>query len=329
MTSMDSQSVAIVTAGDDEYFSLLDNFLASIEAAHLPANFKICVFDLGLTPQQRSNVQSRTHSVLAPQWTLDFPNRQTVPIGLQAMYERPFLTRYFAGFQTYLWIDADTWVQDRQCLVDYVNAAQDGRVALTPEQFDLPHAYRAVQGRRTVRQFVIAEKTVRDHVQDCYKNCFGPAKSRYAFGPLTNSGILALRGDSAIWNTWQDYLASGSARWAYPPPRRATGDESGDSGEYRCGPTDARALQLEYRRPACCAGPLRGQLVDPADGAPLGMIHLTDLKIYQSAVLPMVGGGMARVPLRYRQFMETAAKGGAAWKAGELESSAVETIVEV
>jgi hypothetical protein len=329
MTTGDSHSVAIVTAGDDEYFSLLDSFLASIEAAQVSDNFKICVFDLGLTPEQRSNVQSRTQSVLVPEWTLDFPNRQTVPIGLQAMYERPFLTRYFAGFETYLWIDADTWVQDRNCLLDYVNAAQDGRIALTPEQFDSPHGYRAVQGRRTVRQFVIAEKSVRDHIQDCYKNCFGPDKSRYAFGPLANSGIMSLRGDSPIWKTWQQYLATGLSdghihRLVEQQAMNLAIQENAVAVKLmpaRCN------WNLAARHPAL--DPFLGRLVDPADGAPLGMIHLTDLKIYQSVVLPMVGGGMARVPLRYRQFMETAARGPGAWRAGEFESSSVETIVEV
>jgi hypothetical protein len=103
--------VAIVSASDDHYFHLLDGLIASLEDARLPENFDLCAFDVGMTIEQIRNLESRKVKILAPPWNFGFPNQNTTPRWFRAMTNRPCLPACFPGYQTYVWIDADAWVQ--------------------------------------------------------------------------------------------------------------------------------------------------------------------------------------------------------------------------
>jgi hypothetical protein len=62
---------------------------------------------------------------------------------LRAITARPFLPKYFPGHETYLWMDADTWLQEWYPIDWYVAAAADGRLAIAPQ---VDRAYRHPRG---------------------------------------------------------------------------------------------------------------------------------------------------------------------------------------
>src|ERR1019366_3197819 len=68
-----------------------------------------------------------------PGWDLDFPGRAALPRHYQAMTARPYLPRHFPGYETYLWIDADAWVQDDAVLDLFIATARRGELAIVPE----------------------------------------------------------------------------------------------------------------------------------------------------------------------------------------------------
>ncbi|MGA2231840.1 MAG: hypothetical protein ABSH22_13155, partial [Tepidisphaeraceae bacterium] len=186
-------------AGNEGYFDLVNDLLASLEAARLGPRFQVCVFDLGFTPAQLRLLEARVHTIVIPGWCIDFPLRATAPSWYRAMVNRPFLPRCFPGYDTYVWLDADTWVQRGDCILDLVAKAAGGKIALVYEAFGPPVTMTIQMADGTVRRGQISEQTVRAALAQCYTICFGPAAAVHAKGPLTNSGVFAIRGDSPVW----------------------------------------------------------------------------------------------------------------------------------
>ena len=71
--------------------------------------------------------------LVVPQWDFDFPGRDKLKDGYKALTARPFLPRYFPGFELYFWIDADCWVQQGDAIALFLAAARTGALAVAPE----------------------------------------------------------------------------------------------------------------------------------------------------------------------------------------------------
>lgn len=135
-----------------------------------------------------------------PQWDIPFPlrdeYRRTRP-WFRAMVARPFLPDYFPGYDCYLWIDADAWVQDGGVLQELIKAARDHGCAGVPE-ID-----------RSYLKF-ITDPRIWETERICYRECF-PEKlaQKLDYRPQINTGVLAISAASPVWQSWKNYLATG------------------------------------------------------------------------------------------------------------------------
>src|SRR5438105_511276 len=93
----------------------------------------IGILDFGLASEQREWLAGRVTHLVRPGWDVDFPDRERTPETRKAQLSRPFLRRHFPGYETYLWIDADAWVQDWRAVELYLAAAGRDKLAVTPE----------------------------------------------------------------------------------------------------------------------------------------------------------------------------------------------------
>ncbi|MFI4977028.1 MAG: hypothetical protein ACHP84_21050 [Caulobacterales bacterium] len=104
---------------------------------------------------------------------------------------KPRLPAYFPGYDTYVWMDGDTWVQDGAGIEDYVRAAETADIAIHPE-CDLNYVAELRPSNRTLfiyrRQFPDADLNV---------------LARY---PMINSGVFAAKATSPLWAKWLDVL---------------------------------------------------------------------------------------------------------------------------
>lgn len=297
------QSTAVVTAADAGYFDLLDGLLASLEAAALPMGFSICIFDLGLTQEQREALQARVSAIVSPDWALDFPGRERAPAWFGAMVNRPFLPRIFPGFQTYLWLDSDCWVQEGNCLPELVEAAAGGEMALVLESFGPEEfVYQLPQADGTVRELPISEARIRSNLADCYRRCFGADKAHHAQDAVMNSGVFALRGDSPVWDVWAKYLALGLRGGAV----HKLVEQQALNLAYLEGKIAVRPMPTRYnwnmttRHPT--ADVANRRLLEPETRLQIDIVHLTDIKGLRTLVLPSLDGRRVKVPLHYRRF---------------------------
>jgi hypothetical protein len=185
----------IASGADSNYFPLLRDMVLSIQSCR---QFQpIGILDLGLDREQRDWLSSRVEHVMRPGWDLEFPGRERVPETFKAQVARPFLCRHFPGYEMYLWIDADAWVQDATVVDLYVDAARRDKLAITPE---IDRAYKRHYKRPKLFGWTLVWKN--------YREAFGlRAADRLGRNPMLNCGVFALHCDAPHWDAWARVLS--------------------------------------------------------------------------------------------------------------------------
>jgi hypothetical protein len=180
----------IVSGADSAYFELLRDLVLSVheQCREVP----IGILDVGLDAAQRQWLAERVTHLVRPGWDIDFPGRANIAEVRKAQFARPFLPRHFPGYDTYLWIDADAWVQDGRIVEVYVAAARSGKLAIVPE---IDRAYKRHYKRPKLFGLTLAWKN--------YREAFGwRVADRLGRNPMVNCGVFALRGDAPHWQVW-------------------------------------------------------------------------------------------------------------------------------
>jgi len=185
----------IASAADRGYFPLLRDTVLSLHAHR--RDFAIGILDLGLEDGQRAWLAQRVSHIVRPGWDVAFPDQNRTPEVRKAQVARPFLRRHFPDYETYLWIDADAWVQDWRAIELYCAAAGSGRLAITPE---IDRAYKRHYKRPKLFGWNLAWKN--------YREAFGwRAADRLGRNPIVNCGVFALHRDAPHWEAWARVMA--------------------------------------------------------------------------------------------------------------------------
>jgi hypothetical protein len=180
----------IVSGADRAYFPLLRDTVLSVLRQRPDA--AVGILDVGLEPEQREWLAERVTHLVHPDWDIDFPGRTQMAEGRKAQFARPFLPDHFPGYETYLWIDADAWVQDWRVIELFVEAARSGKLAIVPE---IDRAYKRHYKRPKLLGLTLAWKN--------YREAFGwRVADRLGRNPMVNCGVFALRGDAPHWEAW-------------------------------------------------------------------------------------------------------------------------------
>jgi hypothetical protein len=187
----------LVSASDTKFFHLLEDLLASVEDGAKRDGHALGVLDVGLTDDQRAALEQRGVIVLRPE--LDYAPElfKTPPeLTFRAQAARPNLPRYFPGYDLYLFMDADCWVQDWETVRLYLRSAQAVGLAVTPE---CHRSYNPIYDGASVAEW-------RYH---SFSKCFEPATAKtLALFDLINSGVFAARADGRLWEAWANVLGN-------------------------------------------------------------------------------------------------------------------------
>lgn len=280
----------IVSAADRAYFPLLRDTVCSIRA--LRDDAAIGVLDVGLDPEQCDWLAARVDHLVHPGWDIDFPQRDRTPEMRKAQFARPFLPRHFPGYDTYLWIDADAWLQDWRAVELYRAAAGRELLAITPE---IDRAYKRHYKRPKLFGRTLAWKN--------YREAFGwRAADRLGRNPIVNCGVFALHRDAPHWEAWARTIREVAQRTRFFFVEQTALNHV----------IFAQHLPANFL-PAYCnwmpgdAAPafdaLRGRFVEPyAPHEVIGVMHLAGAKqkthIFR---LKRLGGGEVETSLRYSE----------------------------
>jgi lipopolysaccharide biosynthesis glycosyltransferase len=185
----------VVSAADEQYYSLLKGCLESLRINATGVAFDIGILDLGLSDASAKEIRRTTDNIVVPEWDLqvDASLKLTKP-HLRAFFARPYLRKYFPGYEYYIWLDCDTWVQEPFALHWLLHAAARGGIALVPE---VDRCYRHSS----------------DHINWCMerlKSYFGENTARlYLTNTYYNSGVFCLHVHAPHWDAWARYHSQG------------------------------------------------------------------------------------------------------------------------
>ena len=199
-------SVTIVTAGDVGYFGLLTDLLASLRRGLGERLYPLSIFDIGFTEAQRESLaRDYDATVVSLGWDLAYPARAHPPNSFKVLAGRPHLPRHFPGYDIYLWIDADCWVQDAAVLELFVRGAARGNLAIVAE---VDRGYWTIHKRPKFW----------GQNQKAFAWAFGWREGyRHGRNAILNAGVFALRGDAPHWQLWSDNYARALRRTRLGP----------------------------------------------------------------------------------------------------------------
>ena len=115
---------------------------------------------------------------------------------------KPRLPELFPGFDVYVWLDGDTWVQNRAGVDQVIQCAQFADLCAHPE-LD-PNYFRV--------------KLPSSRLLELYGAHYGADEAaRHVRLPMFNSGVLGARANSPLWARWREALAEVHRRAATAP----------------------------------------------------------------------------------------------------------------
>jgi hypothetical protein len=262
LLSVTEKSIAI-TGGDAAYFDLMRDCIGSLRATPEGRALALGILDCGLTDEQRDWCRAQGAILVEPIWDFDFPGREKLKDGYKALTARPFLPRYFPGFDLYLWIDGDCWVQQGDALSLFLAAARTGALAAAPEI------------HRSMRHYRHAWKEFSTINGAAYEESFGKEMAeRLIRYPLINAGVFAIAADAPHWAGWAELLGEALQRSANMTDQIALNVLVYDRG-FACEPLPSRCnWPVHHATPAWDED--RRLFVEPAmPYEPLGILHLT------------------------------------------------------
>ncbi|MFA7275933.1 MAG: glycosyl transferase family 8 [Pseudobdellovibrionaceae bacterium] len=195
-------SIVIVSGSDHNYFPLLREMIQSIKRFPQARDFKFAVMDTGLTEEDLVWLRANVDYIHAPDWPTAIPAYKIRGRNyLKSCVCRPWINTYFPGHDVYVWMDADTWVQDWEGFALFLEGADRGKLAIAGQ---VDRAYpRAVR----IKWLGPLPLKLRGFYFSNAKQAFGLklAKKLYPHHVL-QAGVFALRGDAPHWARWQELV---------------------------------------------------------------------------------------------------------------------------
>jgi hypothetical protein len=279
---------AIVSASDARYFGLLRNLLSSIRSAAPSPRVPVCVIDLGLSPGSRDELASMGVTVATARNDFGVALTREMPGYVMAFLSRPWLPEYFPGFETYVWMDADTHLQDWRAVELYLRGARRGALAITPET---DRAYGRLSGgiERITLRFGRPWK-IKHWLFARSRAVYERSEAELLLNrQLLNSGVFALRRDAPHWKHWRESLRVALSKGRYERWIVGCDQLSLNHAVY------TRSLTLELLPAVCnwnCSHALpavdsdTGLLVEPyLPHAVIGVVHVPGMSVEEATRL--------------------------------------------
>jgi len=188
-------NMTIVSSSSAEFFHFIQGMILSVKDKPQGRDVPICIFDLGLTAEQKNWMRGYVAAIVEPDWEFGMSPADGLSSPFKGIFARPVLRKYFPGYDVYMYLDADAWVQDWSAVEHYYQGAKTSALAITPE---IHRAYASNFG---------ASFEFHTFIKDLYARVRGPEYvAKYKYYPILNSGVFAMPGDSPLWDLWSDAI---------------------------------------------------------------------------------------------------------------------------
>jgi hypothetical protein len=199
---MSNNRIALVTGGDHRYYPLICELIASIKRFPQSSQLDIHVLDAGLTDLQKQKLTANGMHVFTPDWPNDeIAKRGKDKIFLKACVLRPFLNKLVPGYDTYIWMDGDTWLQDWSALDLYIRGAQLSGMACCTQAH---HSWSRAMRISWLGPIPFRPRSF--YYSNAYR-AFGGAMARKLFAfNVFQAGVFAIAGNAPHWDKWQERI---------------------------------------------------------------------------------------------------------------------------
>ncbi|SVC15339.1 uncharacterized protein METZ01_LOCUS268193 [marine metagenome] len=193
----------IVSLADSNYFELLNELIDSIKRFDESKNVAICILDAGLTEDQKLKLSQKVDDIKSAEWDIKVPAFKVMgKEWLKSQVSRAFLPKYFPGYEKYLWIDADAWVNKWEALDLYFKGSNANKLAISTSA---DRSY----GRVLRADWLIGSiaKVKSQNYKHAKSSGFSETVARkIALMPHLNIGVFCLNVDAPHWVVWQKNL---------------------------------------------------------------------------------------------------------------------------
>ena len=193
----------IVSLADSNYFELLNELIDSIKRFDESKDVAICILDAGLTEDQKLKLSQKVDDIKSAEWDIKVPAFKVKgKEWLKSQVSRAFLPKYFPGYEKYLWIDADAWVNKWEALDLYFKGSNANKLAISTSA---DRSY----GRVLRADWLIGSiaKVKSQNYKHAKSSGFSETVARkIALMPHLNIGVFCLNADAPHWVVWQKNL---------------------------------------------------------------------------------------------------------------------------
>jgi lipopolysaccharide biosynthesis glycosyltransferase len=275
----------VVTAADEDYAPFLRDLLDSLEPHREALDFAIAVLDLGLLPPTAAAVAARVEHLVEPHWPFKPHAEFSSDRRHLSRAARPVLPDLVPGYDVYVWLDADVWVQHPLGLSWLIEAAATADIAAVPV------VHRAYRFRPADLGWLL------ERYRMAFSNDIALDLMQR---PYFNAGVFAIAAGSPLWRAYAKHFQAALDRWQ--------GSFLSDQAVINAAiMLDGLSMQrLPARTNWIChlASPLWQpqtlQLLEPAlPFDPLLIVHNTFKNKNFACTLPSTDGGHQQSPLTY------------------------------
>tara|TARA_A100001391_G_scaffold158796_1_gene117292 strand:+ start:2484 stop:3473 length:990 start_codon:yes stop_codon:yes gene_type:complete len=206
---VDEMKVAIISGSDKNYFPLLIEMVQSVRSFPESRKVDICIMDVGLTPDQKEKLGPDVTQIVSPDWPAGIPEAKTKGKDyLKACVCRPFIPQMFPGYDVYLWMDCDTWVQDWFAVEMFVRSASKGdRLAITNG------ADRSYPKSLRISWIWRWPIKIRSFYNSNGKKAFGWATAKKLIPHyVLSAACFAMSANAPHWKRWQEIIVGAAGR---------------------------------------------------------------------------------------------------------------------
>ena len=197
------KNYTIVSLADSNYFELLNELVESINRFPESKDIAICVLDAGLSEEQKEILSLKVDNIKKANWDIEVPSYKVMgKEWLKSQVSRAFLPDYFKGYDKYLWIDADAWINSWEAIKLYLKGSDNNKLAIATSA---DRSYGRVL--RVNWLFSGFAKVKSQNYKHAKSSGFSEKIAReVALKPHLNIGVFSLEKDAPHWDVWQKNL---------------------------------------------------------------------------------------------------------------------------
>lgn len=184
--------ILFITGSDTNQFDLAFSCIQSVVRNATGFNYKIAFLDLGCNAENLVQLNDMDITVHSAKWEFGIQNHNPRVECRKGPISKPFLRDYFPGYDVYIWLDADTWVQTPEAIELLVKAAEKRGCGFVLEM------------DRSSKFFHGALPNLLQFMFSQYAMTFDQeiAQKLHHIANI-NTGVFSLSKESPIWDAWK------------------------------------------------------------------------------------------------------------------------------